>query len=70
MKLRNWRFYPVRRTILDLPVLQMYGLRLDGKRCDIGNKEGFIKTNIDFALKRDDVAESLKEYIRELAKRI
>jgi len=53
-----------------LPILQMYGLRLDGKRCDIGNKEGFIKANIDFALKRDDVAEILKEYIRELAKRI
>ena len=31
----------------------MYGLKLDGKRCDIGNKEGFIRTNIEFALKRE-----------------
>jgi UTP--glucose-1-phosphate uridylyltransferase len=48
----------------------MYGLYLDGKRCDIGNKEGFIKTNIEFALKRDDVAENLKEYIKKLAENI
>lgn len=48
----------------------MYGLRLDGRRCDIGNKEGFIKTNIDFALKRDDIAGNLKEYIKRLAKHI
>jgi UTP--glucose-1-phosphate uridylyltransferase len=49
---------------------QMYGLYLDGKRCDIGNKEGFIKTNIEFALKRGDVAENLKEYIKKLAQNI
>jgi UTP--glucose-1-phosphate uridylyltransferase len=48
----------------------MYGLKLEGRRCDIGNKEGFIRTNIEFALKRDDMAESLRQYIRELAERI
>lgn len=48
----------------------MYGLRLNGRRCDIGHKEGFIKTNIEFALKRDDVAENLREYIKQLAKSI
>jgi len=57
----------MRMMVKDRP---MYGLRLDGKRCDIGDKEGFIKTNIDFALKRDDVAEILKAYIKELANRI
>ena len=46
----------------------MYGCRLNGKRCDIGNKEGFVKTNIEFALKRDDMTEDLKAYIKELAK--
>jgi UTP--glucose-1-phosphate uridylyltransferase len=48
----------------------MYGCRLDGRRCDIGNKEGFIKTNIEFALKHDDMAESMAEYIKELAKKL
>ncbi len=46
----------------------MYGLRLHGKRCDIGNKEGFVKTNIEFALKRNDMNEDLKVYIKELAR--
>jgi UTP--glucose-1-phosphate uridylyltransferase len=48
----------------------MYALVLDGKRCDIGNKEGFIKTNVEFALKRDDMAENLRQFIKELAKKI
>ena len=48
----------------------MYALVLDGKRCDIGNKEGFIKTNIEFALKRKDMAKNLRQYIKELAKKI
>ncbi len=57
----------LRMMVKDRP---MYGLYLDGRRCDIGNKEGFIKTNIEFALKRDDVAENLKEYIKQLAGKI
>ena len=48
----------------------MYGLRLNGRRCDIGTKEGFVKTNIEFALKRDDIAENLRRFIRQLAKKI
>jgi len=45
----------------------MYGCKLDGHRCDIGDKEGFIKTNLEFALKRDDMAETMREYIKKLA---
>jgi UTP--glucose-1-phosphate uridylyltransferase len=45
----------------------MFGLLLDGKRCDIGNKDGFIITNIEFALKREDMAEDLRQYIKQLA---
>jgi UTP--glucose-1-phosphate uridylyltransferase len=48
----------------------MYALPLDGKRCDIGNKEGLIKTNIEFALKRKDMAENLRRFIKELAEKI
>ena len=46
----------------------MYGLKLDGARCDIGNKEGFIRTNIQFALKRADMAHELTHFIKDLAK--
>lgn len=45
----------------------MYALKLKGQRCDIGNKEGFIRTNIQFALQRDDMVEDLREFIRHLA---
>jgi UTP--glucose-1-phosphate uridylyltransferase len=48
----------------------MYGLKLDGRRCDIGDKDGFVRTNIEFALKRDDMADELRHYIKELAGRL
>jgi len=46
----------------------MYGWQIDGRRYDIGNKLDYIKTNIEFALKRDDLREKLSEYIKETAK--
>jgi len=55
---------PLRSLVKNRPV---YGLRLQGRRCDIGNKEGFIRTNIEFALKRDDMADDLRRYIKQLA---
>jgi len=48
----------------------MYGRLLDGKRYDIGNKQGFIKTNIEFALKDKDISEEVKEYIKEIAREL
>jgi len=48
----------------------MYGLRLDGRRCDIGSKKGFVRTNLEFALKRPDMSEELRAYIKELAARL
>lgn len=45
----------------------MHGLRFDGKRYDIGNKLDFLKTNIEFALKRDDVGPGLAKFIKEIA---
>ena len=49
---------------------KMYGLVLEGRRCDIGNKEGFVRTNIEFALQRPDMAENMREYIKRLAKEL
>ena len=45
----------------------MYGLHFNGKRYDIGNKLDFLKTNIEFGLKRPDMADELRQYITELA---
>lgn len=44
----------------------MHGLRFDGKRYDIGNKLDFLKTNIEFALRREDVGPGLREFLREI----
>ena len=48
----------------------MYGCKLDGKRFVIGNNEGFIKSNVEFALKRDDMSEEIQDYIKKLAKEL
>lgn len=57
----------MRKMVQERP---MYGWQIDGRRYDIGNKLDYIKTNIEFALKRDDLREKLSEYIKETAKRL
>ncbi|MBU4211318.1 MAG: UTP--glucose-1-phosphate uridylyltransferase GalU [Verrucomicrobia bacterium] len=44
----------------------VYGMRFDGVRYDIGNKLDFIKTNIIFGLKRDDMRADLSAFLREI----
>jgi len=44
----------------------MYGLQFDGRRHDIGNKLDFLKTNVWYGLKRDDLADDLKKWLIEL----
>ncbi|OGV62877.1 MAG: UTP--glucose-1-phosphate uridylyltransferase [Lentisphaerae bacterium RIFOXYC12_FULL_60_16] len=44
----------------------MYGLRFEGRRHDIGNKLDFIKTNLWYALKRDDMRQEIQTYLKEL----
>lgn len=44
----------------------MYGLQFDGKRYDIGNKLDFIKTNIEFGLKRGDIGPGLLEFMKRI----
>jgi UTP--glucose-1-phosphate uridylyltransferase len=38
----------------------------DGTRYDVGEKLGFIKTNIEFALQRDDIKNELYQYLLNL----
>ncbi|MBD1382451.1 UTP--glucose-1-phosphate uridylyltransferase GalU [Metabacillus arenae] len=39
-----------------------------GKRYDVGDKFGFIKATIDFALERDDLNSQVQSYLSELVK--
>ena len=45
---------------------KMYGYVYEGTRHDAGDKLGFLKATIEFALKRDDLGGPLKEYLRGL----
>jgi UTP--glucose-1-phosphate uridylyltransferase len=42
----------------------LYGHLFDGVRHDVGNKLDFIKTNLILGLKREDMREELKEWLR------
>ena len=46
----------------------MYGMKFNGKRYDIGNKMGFLKTNIEFGLHDPEIGESLKAWLKDFAK--
>jgi UTP--glucose-1-phosphate uridylyltransferase len=53
----------IRRLLKKRPV---YGYEVKGVRHDAGNKLGFLKATVYFALKREDLAEEFKEYLRSL----
>src|SRR3954463_13171545 len=44
----------------------IYGCRVDGVRHDTGNKLGFLKAVVYFALKRDDLSTPFRAYLRGL----
>ena len=44
----------------------IYGLLFDGKRYDAGDKLGFLKATIEFALERKDLGGPLREYLKSL----
>ncbi|MGB5942064.1 MAG: UTP--glucose-1-phosphate uridylyltransferase GalU [Leeuwenhoekiella sp.] len=44
---------------------KLYAHTIEGQRYDIGNKLDFLKTTVDFALRRKEFAEPFAEYLRE-----
>lgn len=48
----------------------MYGVKFCGKRFDAGNKIDFLKTNITYALEREDLREPLAKFIIETAEQL
>ena len=43
-----------------------YGLRFKGKRHDAGDKLGFLQATVEFALKRPDLGEPFRQYLKSL----
>jgi UTP--glucose-1-phosphate uridylyltransferase len=44
----------------------LYGYRFEGVRHDAGNKLGFLKATVEFALKREDLGGPFREYLKSL----
>jgi len=45
---------------------KIYGYTFEGKRYDTGDKLGFLKATVEFALKRDDLGADFREYLKTL----
>ena len=45
---------------------KIYGYTFEGKRYDTGDKLGFLKATVEFALKREDLGEEFREYLKTL----
>jgi UTP--glucose-1-phosphate uridylyltransferase len=44
----------------------IYSVTIEGKRYDIGNKLDFLKTTVEFALRRKEFAEPFAAYLKEI----
>ena len=44
---------------------KVYGFHYEGKRHDAGDKLGFLKATVEFALKRDDLGPAFREWLQQ-----
>jgi len=44
----------------------IYGLKFEGTRYDAGDKLGFLRATVEFALNRHDLGEQFREYLKNL----
>ena len=44
----------------------LYGVKFEGKRFDAGDKLGFLQATVEFAMKRPDLGEPFRAYLRSL----
>jgi UTP--glucose-1-phosphate uridylyltransferase len=47
---------------------EILAYEFDGRRHDVGDKLGFVQATIEYALRRDDLAEELSSYLRNLVR--
>lgn len=46
----------------------VFAYNFKGKRYDTGNKLGFLKATVEYALRRDDLGDAFKKYLTEVVK--
>ena len=44
---------------------KLHGIEMDGVRYDTGDKLGFLKATVDYALDRDDLGEEFSQFLKE-----
>ena len=44
---------------------KLHGIEMDGVRYDTGDKLGFLKATVDYALDRDDLGEEFAQFLKE-----
>ncbi|EQB89374.1 UTP--glucose-1-phosphate uridylyltransferase [Clostridium punense] len=47
---------------------EMYAYVFEGRRHDVGDKLGFLQATVEYALKREDLKEEFKNYLKDLVK--
>ncbi len=46
----------------------MYAYNFIGQRYDVGDKQGFLKATVEFALRREDIKDAFLDYLTDLVK--
>ena len=44
----------------------MYAYDFIGRRYDVGDKQGYLEAQVEYALRREDLSEKFREYLKEL----
>lgn len=47
---------------------EMYAYVFEGRRHDVGDKLGFLQATVEYALKREDLKEEFKNYLKDIVK--
>jgi UTP--glucose-1-phosphate uridylyltransferase len=45
---------------------KLFGYQFTGTRYDLGDRLGFVKAQVGYALKRPDLADSLRNYLKSI----
>lgn len=48
---------------------QMFAYEFDGRRYDVGDKQGFLEATVEYALRRGDLRADFLRYLRDVVKR-
>ena len=70
---KNKPFYWLRSVFLLLQVSNsrareaVYAYCFSGKRYDVGDKLGFLKATVEYALRRPDLGDQFRDYLKSLS---